>query len=577
MVNLEQSEEKHFATVIANELNVRNMMKDLEVFNKLERYTGSSDGEKAVDFIVDRMKALDIHVSREFYDIYRSLPLESNIEILSGAPARKYHLTPYVYSGVASNIRAPLIYDKFSENIKCPQNLMSVRMANVEGKIVLTYDNSYKFACLAKQAGAVGILTIWRANLAHHGTLGGVWGAPEPDDLQYRYPFIPYAEIVKNDGEELKKFLNENEVIVSLNVSMNNSIMKTSMPIATIKGESDNFVLVSGHYDSWYEGITDNAVANVSMMELARVLRKHQQELKRTVILAWWSGHSDGRYSGSTWYYDHHWHELKEHCVAHINMDICGCKTSDLVSFNTSMLEGEKFSEEFLKEFNAERPISSIPMARFADQSFWGADVPLAIMPKFSRKTFPSEQTFYWWHSVEDTIDKVDPKIVLRDSRVIAKLTCIFANVEKLPIDLLGFTDLMEKRLRLIEANLSRDFDLSDIWIYISKLKSIIKIFSKEANKHLNTDNILTSIAGELARITFTSSSPYHQDLAVNSSMFPKLSEAVGQTPENTTPDYYLALKTMFYRQKNRLTGQIDTVIEKCENQLFRWKTEKNE
>ena len=570
MVNL-QSEEKKFAITIANELNVKNIMNDLENFNKLERYTGSSDGEKAVDFIVGRMETLDIPVSREFYDIYRSLPLGGDVEILSGAPVRKYHLTPYVYSGVAPNITAPLIYDRFSKNIHCPQNLTQARMASFKGKIVLTYDNSYKFACLAKQAGAAGILTIWTDDLAHHGTLGGVWGTPEPDDLQYRYPHIPYAEIVKTDGEELKTFLNENEVIVSLNISMDNSILKTSMPIATIKGKSENFVLVSGHYDSWYEGITDNAVANVSMMELARVLKKHQQELKRTVILAWWSGHSDGRYSGSTWYFDHHWHDLKKHCIAHINMDICGCKTSDLVSFNTSMLEGERFSEEFLKEFNTESPISSTPMARFADQTFWGADVPLAIMPKFSRKTLPNERTFYWWHSVEDTIDKVDPRIVLRDSRVIAKLTCIFANAEKLPMDLLGFTDLMEKRLRLIEANLSRDFDLSDIWEYISKLKSIIKTFSEEANKHLNTDNILTSIAGELTRITFTSSSPYHQDLAVNSSMFPKLSEAIGQTPENTTPDYYLALKTMFYRQKNRLTGQINVVIEKCENQLFRW------
>ena len=70
---------------------------------------------------------------------------------------------------------------------------------------------------------------------------------------------------------------------------------------------------------------------------------------------------------------------MKEDCVAHINLDICGCKGSDLVGFNTSMLEGEAFDKEFLEEFNDEEPIPPVPMARFADQTFWGADVPSLV------------------------------------------------------------------------------------------------------------------------------------------------------------------------------------------------------
>ena len=54
------------------------------------------------------------------------------------------------------------------------------------------------------------------------------------------------------------------------------------------------------------------------MMEIARVFQENQEHLERSVVLAWWSGHSDARYSGSTWYYDHHWEDLKENCVAHI-------------------------------------------------------------------------------------------------------------------------------------------------------------------------------------------------------------------------------------------------------------------
>ena len=83
------------------------------------------------------------------------------------------------------------------------------------------------------------------------------------------------------------------------------------------------------------------------MMEIARVFQENQEHLERSVVLAWWSGHSDARYSGSTWHYDHHWEDLKEIVWTHINMDICGCKGSDVVGMRTSMLEAKPLTESF--------------------------------------------------------------------------------------------------------------------------------------------------------------------------------------------------------------------------------------
>ena len=54
-----------------------------------------------------------------------------------------------------------------------------------------------------------------------------------------------------------------------------------------------------------------------------------------------------------------------------------------------------------------------MPMTRFADQTFWGADIPFAIMPKFIK----DHEMFYWWHTREDTFDKVDPEVALRDTK----------------------------------------------------------------------------------------------------------------------------------------------------------------
>ena len=569
----EMTKFQKISEIIAGALNTDKMMEDIETFSHLNRYTGSEEGEKVAEIIAERMESLGIPVKREHYQIYRSLPGKAQVKVIGPGKEKEIALTPYVYSGQAKALCAELVFDKSSVE-GCSQKEMQERLSAFAGKIVLTYESSFSFACEAKAAGALGILTIWRADLAHHGTLGGVWGTPEPEDLKYHYPRIPFAEICRNDGEELKELcLKSSEpVMVCLDVEMDDGILPSMMPVARIEGKSKKFVLVSGHYDSWYEGVTDNGVANAAMMEMARVFKENQDKLERSVVFAWWSGHSDGRYSGSTWYYDHHWEELNEDCVAHINMDICGCKGSDLVGFNTSMLEGEAFAKEFLREFNDEEPIPPVPMARFADQTFWGANVPFAIMPKFSKK---DKVIFYWWHTKEDTFDKVDPAIVLRDARVIAKLAAIFANIDRLPADMSGFVDIMESRLRVIEGKLSADFDLSPVYPAVEKLKETVVRFEKALENQTDTDDSIIKVAGEMIRIAYTASSQYHQDPATEGPMFPALSMAMGLTPENTSADYYLAVQTRFVRQRNRLTGQIGRILEDCENLMYRWKTEK--
>lgn len=571
-----QKEIQKYSEKISSEISVERMMKDIETFSHLERYTGSEDGERAAEIIAQRMEELGIPVKRGNYRIYRSLPGKASLKIMIHGSEKTIALTPYVYSGTAENLKADLVFDEKSL-CKTDQKEMESRMKSFKNKIVLTYESSFSFACAAKRAGALAILTIWKADLAHHGTLGGVWGTPEPEDLECHYPRIPFVEICKSDGEEIQKLLENNTATVSacLQVEMDDKVLPSMMPVARLEGKSKKFVLVSGHYDSWYEGVTDNGVANAMMMELARVFHENQEDLKRSIVFAWWSGHSDGRYSGSTWYYDQHWEELKENCVAHINLDICGCKGSDLVGFNTSMLEGEAFDKEFLEKYNDEEPIPPVPMARFADQTFWGADVPFAIMPKFGKKG----EFFYWWHTKEDSFDKVDSKIVSRDTDVIAELMVIFAQCKRLPADMTGFLTIMENRLQMIEKETSEDFELSSMWPVFEKLQKTMEQFANALENRQeddeNMDDYVLRIAGELVRITYTAGSQYHQDPATEEPMFPGLSIAMGLTPENTSPDYYLAVQTRFVRQRNRLIGQMKQIIESCDNMMYRWKMEK--
>ena len=63
-----------FSEAVSGALDKSRIMKDVEMFCRLDRYTGSRDGEEAAERIAERMEELGIPVEREKYQVYRSLP-----------------------------------------------------------------------------------------------------------------------------------------------------------------------------------------------------------------------------------------------------------------------------------------------------------------------------------------------------------------------------------------------------------------------------------------------------------------------------------------------------------------------
>lgn len=80
-MSLCSSEGNKIIEKIDKALETSRIMKDVECFSHLDRYTGSEDGEKAAERITKRMEELGILVEREIYQVYRSLPGEASIRI----------------------------------------------------------------------------------------------------------------------------------------------------------------------------------------------------------------------------------------------------------------------------------------------------------------------------------------------------------------------------------------------------------------------------------------------------------------------------------------------------------------
>jgi hypothetical protein len=194
---------------------------------------------------------------------------------------------------------------------------------------------------------------------------------------------------------------------------------RSPIPVVTIPGaeESDPFVLLHGHYDSWDFGIGDNAVGDATLLEVARVLWKHRDQLKRSVRIAWWPGHSTGRYAGSTWFADRFAIDLYENCIAQINCDSPGCRWATEYRHISWMDETEPFAQDVIREVTGQESWGERPH-QAGDYSFNNIGISSFFMLLSTMPDEERERLGYYgvggcganieWHTEEDLIHIAD-------------------------------------------------------------------------------------------------------------------------------------------------------------------------
>lgn len=544
------------------DLNRENMLETIQYFSTLYRYSGTSDGEKAVRYLEDKLSSWGVSYEHCQYDGFFSIPLSASLTAFGNT----YDLIADVYSREADGLTGDLIYDRRSCDASVTGLEDEERFASFRDKIVLTWEGKGMFAYKAYMAGARGIVHICKTKgpYVHHSNIGVIWGTPGTDQDAYMQ-FLPSAGISRRDGEELISLLERDPGVASLSIRMDTGLRPSSMVVAEIPGRSDNYVLVSGHYDSWYEGITDNAVSNAIMLEYARVLKARGEGLERGVKLAWWSGHSDGRFSGSAWYCDSHWEDLNRRCVAHINLDLTGCKNSDQIVARTACTEGLDFTGRLIEKYTGRRPDSYIPMIRGADQSFWGVSVPITIMLKYE----PTKENRLsdcpsggpWWHTNQDTMDKLDETIMMRDARINMELIMDIQSAASLPVSIPEFLRDMDKRLSSILNSLDPGFDAGRIPELWQALTERLAWFASRLSDGEASDADVKATIGKLLHVIYCRKDPYQHDYGNLSGPFYSIGQMRGVNRMNTSGYYYTMAKTDFLRYRNRLCGGMAEII----------------
>ncbi len=194
----------------------------------------------------------------------------------------------------------------------------------------------------ASRAGAAGIVHVSPHHLLHEMCVSPVWGSPSAE-TRHELPSVVVVTISNEDGRLLREQMAKGALQLTLHAAVDTGWRKTPLLVAELPPPDDApdapFVLLSGHHDTWFEGVMDNGAANVATIEVARICAEQRRRWRRGLRVCVWSGHSQGRYSGSAWYADTHWSELNRRCVAHVNVDSLGAVGADILT-NTGSAGG---------------------------------------------------------------------------------------------------------------------------------------------------------------------------------------------------------------------------------------------
>jgi aminopeptidase YwaD len=285
--------------------------------------------------------------------------------------------------------------------------------------------------------------------------------------------------------------------------------------------------------------------------------------LERGIKIAFWPGHSNGRYLGSTWYCDNFWKELHDNCIAHINIDSPGSKGAEVALPRTTMLEGVEFTSELIKEFFGEYPESFAEIPRGADQSFWGVDVPFHIMYKYEpakdNKIYncPGSGGGWWWHTEYDSLDKLDIDILMRDTRLNFATAYHLAMTKRLPVKFEAYFLKQKETIETIIKNTDNSFDFQSILKALSSLSDKVLDVIKKVSNDEKANKIIKEIGGGMNRIVYSSGSEYDFDNTFPSKPFPGLQHLLNVYKSNTPKEQFLFAMTAFVRQRNRIVNEM--------------------
>ena len=486
------------------------MMRHLSVLAQWVKLSGTEDEAISLRYIQTQLDELGFRTRLLHHDAYISLPGVSAVTVDNVTVPSITH--SFSRPSGADGLAARLVYVGAGSDTDFAGRDVSGCIVLVDG--IATPPVSRR----ATLAGAVGQLHISPHEHLHEMCISPVWGSPSSVTLN-ELPATVVCSILPSAGDPLRERVRRGEEPrVVLRAEVETGWRKTPILQADMDAPDPAapFILFSGHHDTWHYGVMDNGSANITMLEVARLAASRRAEWRRGLRLCFWSGHSHGRYSGSTWYVDEHWDELDQRCAVHLNVDSPGARGADVLSNVGSMAPLFELASDAIHTQTGQALLGK-RMGRAADQSFNGLGLPALFGDISEPPPSPIGAHCWWWHTPHDLLENIDKANQVRDTRIYVHALWRLLTDRVLPLDFAAHArDLLAELTRLAAA-LGERFSLSVLIVAAETTGDLAAALAARAKTvdPARIDRALMHVSRALVPMDYTSGDRFAQDPAL--------------------------------------------------------------
>lgn len=546
----------------------------VETFATMPRWK-PEDVNRGADTIVSRLREAGVPAEVHQPEIYLSIPFSASVS----AEGVNYRAKPpsssvSVPQGRAAKLVSlqanPRALRSYNRDV---QTLFGGSISSIEevrrlvgGKIVVMQGfGNPALASLIEEWGGVGLIAVNPGVDIHWGTCTTIWGSPDLHDSA-RKPRIPVIAVNNPDGQKLMALAAQGSE-ATIRTDLQEGWFRQKIPIVTIPGtrDAEKFVLVHGHYDSWDVGVGDNATGDATLLELARVLWARRAELHRSVKIAWWPGHSTGRYAGSTWFADAFALDLDRNCLAQINCDSPGCRWATSYHATRAFSESVTLATDAIRDIVPDAEIATLRPPQAGDYSFNNIGLPSFFMLSSTMPEALREEKHYYdvsgcggniaWHTENDTLEIADREILLRDMKIYLLSVLRIANAEVLPFDWGATCDEFLATIAKYEVASQGMADLSAARAATERLKAELGRLGSQPADRQNAASM--ELARILVPINYTREPRFRHDPAYTVPPLPTLAVAA-ELPSFADRHQLNCAKVELLRGQNRFVAAMD-------------------
>ncbi len=225
--------------------------------------------------------------------------------------------------------------------------------------------------------------------------------------------------------------------------------------------------------------------------------------------------------------------------------------------------------------------IDGLRMGRAGDQSFWGIGIPSLFMGVSEQPAGggdnPGAAVFgggarkgagygWWWHTPEDTIDKIDPELLVRDTRIYVRALARLLNDDVLPLDYVAHAEYLTAHLEALQRELGERFDLSRLLCGAADLRN----HAGRLHQRTDTGNVnraLMAAGRALVPMDYTTGDRFGHDPAVPQQPYPALDalRLLAKAPAGSDAAKFIEVAARrAFNRVNRALEEANAALEMC-------------